>query len=135
MTVRQSYVGVRSLRIRAGEKPRRFSSSPIAVTPGESIGFGGFARLESLHAKADLGVRFIDANGKEIVTVSSKPLQGDTHWQEIGQPDVKVPENARAAGLDCTIHESKRDLSRFGRKWQDTAWFDELYLVRNPAMK
>lgn len=135
MTVRQSYVGVRSLRIRAGEKPRRFSSSPIAVTPGESIGFGGFARLESLHAKADLSIRFIDADGKEIVTVSSKPLQGDTHWQEIGQPDVKVPENARAAVLDCTIHESKRDLSRFGRKWQDTAWFDELYLARNPAMK
>ncbi|MBI4582222.1 MAG: hypothetical protein HY718_21180, partial [Planctomycetes bacterium] len=83
LTVRQSYVGVRSLRIRAGEQPRRFSGQPIAVAPGERIAFGGYVRAETRDAKADVRVRFLDADGRDLTTVASPPLQGDTHWERM----------------------------------------------------
>ena len=130
MTVRQSYVGVRSLRLRGGEKPRRFSAWPIAVTPGESITFGGWMRVESLHAQANIRVRFLDADGHEISVAATPALHGDTHWQDQRLADVIVPDGARVAILDCCMDNGKTGLSRFGRNWHDTAWFDDLYFFR-----
>src|SRR5690606_38218783 len=130
MTVRQSYVGVRSARMRAGEKPRRFSSQPIAVTPGEKISFGGWLRVETLHAKTDLRVRFLDADGREVATMAAPALQGDTHWQEAKIVGTVVPEAAHNAILDCHMGEGRTNLTRFGRGWHDTAWFDDLYVYR-----
>ncbi|GMU22043.1 MAG: hypothetical protein AMXMBFR13_21310 [Phycisphaerae bacterium] len=130
MTVRQSYAGVRALRIRAGEQPRRFSSRPMAVAPGEQIAFGGCIRAETLHAEADLRLRFLDRHGREVSTVSTEPIQGDTHWQHVHHNLVEVPPAAVQAILDCHLSGGKTNLTRFGRNWHDTAWFDELYVHR-----
>jgi hypothetical protein len=129
MTIRQSYVGVRSLRVRAGEQPRRFSAQPVAVTPGEKIGFGGWVRAETVHATADLRLRFLDVDGREVAVTATPAMRGDTHWQE-AQLSVVVPQGARSAVLDCQMEGGKKDLRRFGRNWHDTAWFDDLYIFR-----
>ena len=130
MTVRQSYAGVRALRIRAGEKPRRFSSEPIPVTAGEKITFGGFLRAETMHAEADLRVRFMDRDGVEVASVTTPALRGDTHWERVQKESVAVPDRAVLAVLDCHMSAGKTNITRFGRNWLDTAWFDDPYLYR-----
>lgn len=132
MTVRQSYVGVRSVRMRAGEQPRRFSARPVAVTPGERISFGGWARTEMVHAKADVRLRFLDADGRQIAVSAAPALQGDTHWQETGAAGVPVTDRARSAVLDRRVQDGRTEPQRFGRNWHDTAWFDDLYIYRAP---
>ena len=130
LTVRQSYCGVRALRIRAGDKPRRFSCDPIAVAAGERISFGGYLRVESMHAEAALSVRFVDREGCGVSAVTGTVHRGDTHWELDGQSGVVVPGGATQAILDCGLSAGKSNQSRFGRNWQDTAWFDDLYLYR-----
>jgi hypothetical protein len=130
LTVRQSFAGVRSLRIRAGEGPRRFSADPVAVTPGERIRFGGWMRTESLGARADIRIRFLDGDGREVSQSASEAMSGDTHWTPVDAGQVPVPQGARQAILDCRIDAARPGQSRFGREWRDTAWFDDLYLYR-----
>ncbi len=133
LTVRQSYAGVRSLRLRAGELPRRFSSEAISVTPGEHLAFGGFLRIEALHAQADIRVRFIDAAGRDVASVPSTSRRGDTHWERVDMPGVVVPAKAGVVVLDCCIQDGKPNQSRFGRDWRDTVWFDDLYVCREAS--
>lgn len=129
MTVRQSFVGVRALRLRAGEKPRRFSAEPIAVEPGERIVFGGQMRVETLHASAEIRLRWLDADGRELSTASASARSGDTHWEPHSQT-ATAPTAARLAVLDCLMHETRPSLTRYGRQWQDSAWFDDMFVYR-----
>jgi hypothetical protein len=132
LTVRQSYAGVRSLRIRAGEQPRRFSSEPVAIKAAGPMHFGGYVRTEMMHAKAQIKLRLIDGDGRECGTFTTTTMTADTHWTQYDAV-ANVPDNARMAILDCCVEGGKPNLSRFGRDWRDTAWFDDLYVYREAA--
>jgi hypothetical protein len=120
LQVRQSYAGVRSLRIRAGGPGRRFSSIPVAVEPDELITFGGYVRTDDLDGDAFLHVRFQDARGELAGGVRGRGVHGTTHWELIERGGVRVPPEARLAVLSC---ETQGDGS-------GTAWFDDVYLYR-----
>ncbi len=121
LRVRQSFAGVRSLRIRAGERSRRFSAQPIAVRPGYRITFGGYIRSESLASRADLRVRFLDRDGQELSVQAARPIQGTTHWLLAERETVRVPPRAAVVVLDCHVSVGEAG----------TAWFDDLYLFRS----
>lgn len=143
LQLRQSFAGVRSLRIRAGEHPRRFTARPVPVSPGEIITFGGYIRTESLNGQqgdggrsgdgrrgggdglpgeADWRVVFLDDQGRPIEreTVRTEPVRGTVQWQEVKPVSVAVPEGAASAVL--TAHVSPAS--------EGTAWFDDAFLYR-----
>ncbi len=118
LQVRQSYAGVRSLRIRAGKPERRFSSTPFGVAAGGRVAFGGYMRADALEADARVRVRFLDARGRELAANSSPPLSGTTFWQEVSAVSDPAPTGTALAILDCHT-----DSGQGG-----TAWFDDLYV-------
>jgi hypothetical protein len=120
LTTRHSYAGVRSLRIRAGDRSRRFTAEPVAVEPGTRIAFGGFVRVEQLPAGAMFRVRFFDHAQRELMVVDSAVTSGTTHWAHIESRSVEVPNEAATAALECHVPADQTG----------TAWFDDIYLYK-----
>ncbi len=118
LTTRHSYVGVRSLRIRAGDKPRRFAARPVAVEPGARIVFGGFLRAENLPEGAELRVRLCNQQGREVATTAADRVRGTTHWEQVESQPVETPAGALTAALECHVPPGDTGV----------AWFDDLYL-------
>lgn len=117
LQVRQSFAGVRSLRIRAGKPERRFNSTPFAVIAGQRFAFGGHLRADALKAKARVRLRFLDGQGRELAVHATQPLSGTTLWQKVSAISEPAPQNAVLAILDCHTDSGEGG----------TAWFDDLY--------
>lgn len=92
LQVRQSYVGVRSLRIRAGDKPRQFVAQPVAVRADQHYTFGGWMRVEKLTAPAKLSVQLIDDEGRLVQEIDGEPISGTSLWQPVKPVTLLTPE-------------------------------------------
>jgi hypothetical protein len=120
LRVRQSFAGVRSLRIQAGEAARRISSTPINVSAGRTYVFGGYVRTEAITAgSAKLVLRFTGADGRTIGTQTSPEVGGTSHWTLVDGEPVRAPATAESAVLDCTVSPGKTGM----------AWFDDMYVA------
>jgi len=120
LRVRQSYAGVRSLRIRAGATTRRISSTPADVRAERAYVFGGYVRTEGLaRASATLRLRFLGANGEMLGTHDLPGVPRTSHWTLVESEPVRAPRGAKSAAIDCIITPDKTG----------TAWFDDMYLA------
>ena len=120
LRVRQSFAGVRSLRIRAGATTRRISSTPADVRAERAYVFGGYVRTEGLaRASATLRLRFLGANGEMLGTHDLPGVPRTSHWTLVESEPVRAPRGAKSAAIDCIITPDKTG----------TAWFDDMYLA------
>jgi hypothetical protein len=120
LRIRQSYVGVRSLRMRGGDAFHRLSAQPIAVRAGQKLTAGGYMRTDQLSSDASFQIRFLDKFNSHVATVKLPPMRGTKHWQHVRMENIAVPEQAELAVFDC-----------FLEKGEGLAWFDDMYLYRD----
>lgn len=124
LTIRSSYAGVRSLRIRAGDQPRRFAAAPVAVQAGERIAFGGFVRVEQLPSGAQFRLRLLDRHGNDVELLATEPVVGTTHWQQQAAEEAVVPDGAVMAVFECYVPATAAKPP----EGHPTAWFDDVYV-------
>ncbi|HOW17428.1 MAG TPA: hypothetical protein PLC79_00195 [Phycisphaerae bacterium] len=120
LRVRQSFAGVRSLRIRAGGAARRISSTPANVSAARAYVFGGYLRTDGLgRASATLRLRFLGEKGETIGEQDSPGVTGSSHWTFVAAGPVRPPPGAKSAAIDCVVTPDKAGM----------AWFDDMYLA------
>ncbi len=127
LQVRQSYTGVRSLRLRGADRPRRFSSQAVPVIAGSSVSTGGMVRTETRTAEATIGVRFLDAQGRELADLRHGPVTAP-RWQSVTHT-VTVPAGASLAIVEAHLAPGSHSDVKPDARQAEQAWFDDLFLL------
>ena len=111
-TMRESYVGICSLRITGGDVRHAWQTGPIPVKPGSHYLLGGFLRGEHVAGKASLAVSWRSAGGLELAT-EAVTNTGDFDWRWESR-EMTAPAGATTAVISCAV------------EGQGRCWFDDL---------
>lgn len=118
-SLKESFAGLRALKISAGPVERWWSSTPVRLDGETSLLAGGFVRTSSPQVNAFLRVKWLDDSACVIKTDILPHGAADSEWHEI-KTTLTRPASTHGAIFECVVSPGA----------SGTAWFDDLVLAK-----